>query len=209
MIRKYQYGGMSPETWKRVRNTSFTESMKEVSKAASDAYQSFSDSPYGLGYDILNAGLYAVAIPTGGATLPLAIGMSAAQGIAAANNAYNEGVNLNNGLDMAGAVISVPTSKAAKAIMKAVGKTDKYVKNASLFKNKGTGLVRRPSLFNLARRDNKYVPIFTYALAQPGINYAQIGNDVNDMKPFRNIRSYLDFSNYVNTIVDSNKQLLK
>ena len=206
MIRKYQYGGMSPETWERVRNTSFTESMKEASKAASDAYQSFSDSPYGLVYDILNAGLYAAAIPTGGATLPLAIGMSAAQGIAAANNAYNEGVNLNNGLDMAGAVISVPTSKAAKAIMKAVGKTDKYVKNASLFK---TGSLRRPSLFNLARRDNKYVPIFTYALAQPSINYAQIGNDVNDMKPFRNIRSYLDFNNYINTIVDSNKPLLK
>lgn len=192
MIKKYQFGG----------NTSFTESMKKVSKAVSDAYQEFSNSPYGLGYDVLNAGLYAAAIPTGGATLPFALGMSAAQGIAAANNAYNEGVNLNNGLDMAGAVISVPTSKAAKAIMKAVGKNTKYVKNAKLFSS-GT---RQPSLFSLARRDKKYVPIFTYALAQPSVNYAQIGNDIKDN--LNQVRSDLDFNNYVNTIVqDQNNRL--
>lgn len=165
-----------------------TNKAQELSKAASKAYSEFSDSPWNTVYDIVNTGLYAAAPFTGGVTLVPAMAMSIGQGIAAANNAVNEGVTLNNGLDMAGAVLAAPAKSVMKPLMKAVGKNTKLVKNAKLFKtvkeshkvgNINLGKTHQ-SLMSLAKGDKKYAPLFGYAIAVPAVGNAQIINDVQD-----------------------------
>lgn len=178
--------------------------VKEASKTASDAYKSFSDSPWNLAFDVINTGLYAAAPVTGGATLPIAMAMSAGQGLAAANNIANEGVNVNNTLDVVGGLLAAPAEKAAKSIMKTVGKNTKRVKNAKLFKTTKDSYKignielgkTHSSLWDLSKSSKKYWPYFTYYLAQPAVNIGQIGNDVKD--------SYL---NYILPWTDFNKEI--
>lgn len=161
-----------------------TNKAQQLSKQASDAYSKFSDSPWNTVYDIANTGLYVVAPFTGGVTLVPAMAMSIGQGIAAANNMAHEGVSLNNGLDVAGAVLAAPAKSVMTQIMKAVGKNTKRVKQAKLFRTYNVGRSEagktQPSLFSLARSDKKYVPMFAYTLAVPTVGNAQIANDLKD-----------------------------
>lgn len=176
----YQEGG---GIWNTV-----TSKAQELSKQASDAYSEFSDSPWNTVYDIVNTGLYAAAPFTGGVTLVPAMAMSIGQGIAAANNMAHEGVSLNNGLDVAGAVVAAPAKSVMKSMMKSVGKNTKLVKNAKLFKTvKDSHKVgsfelgkTHKSLFSLAKSNKKYAPMFGYALAVPTVGNAQIANDLKD-----------------------------
>lgn len=162
--------------------------LSDLSKKASDEYKSFSDSPWNTVYDVVNTGLYAAAPFTGGATLIPAMIMSGAQGLAAANNAVHEGFNLNNSLDIAGGVLAAPSKLVMKPMMKAVGKTTKYTKNAKLFKTtKDSHIVNgiqlgktHKSLASLSKDSKKYWPYFGYALAVPTVGNAQIFNDVKD-----------------------------
>ena len=163
--------------------------IKTISKKASDSYADFSNSPLNLIYDLINSGLYIAAPFTGGATLVPAMAMSIAQGAAAVNNAINDGFNTNNVIDTAGGILAGPAKLMAKPIMKAVGKTTKYVKKARLFKDvvdtpqmvRNINLAKTtPSLFNLARSNSKYVPYFIYSMAVPTVSNGQIINDAID-----------------------------
>lgn len=165
MINKYQTGG------------SFLDSM---SKQASDRYEEFSNSPWGTVYDVVNAGLYAAAPFTGGATLVPAIGMSVVQGLAGANNIYQKGANLNNTLDVVGGLVAAPGKAVAKPIMKTVGKSTKYVKRMPLVTKRGKGILATKPLWKQAVTNKKYLPYATYSYTNLGSNIGQIGNDLKD-----------------------------
>ena len=165
MINKYQTGG------------SFLDSM---SKQASDRYEEFSNSPWGTVYDVVNAGLYAAAPFTGGATLVPAIGMSVVQGLAGANNMYQKGANLNNTLDVVGGLVAAPGKAVAKPIMKTVGKSTKYVKRMPLVTKRGKGILATKPLWKQAVTNKKYLPYATYSYTNLGSNIGQIGNDLKD-----------------------------
>lgn len=194
---KHQNGG----------NLSIYQDGGSFSKQASDAYQEFSDSPWGTVYDVVNTGLYAAAPFTGGATLPFAIGMSALQGAAAANNMYQEGVNLNNTLDVVGGLTALPASKVAKPIMKSVGKSTKYVRRANLVKpakkvlSDGKIHLERvtPALWQMAAKNPKYLPYTTYVYSNIGANTGQVTNDIVD-----NVKTY---SKPVFEQINTSKQL--
>lgn len=104
----------------------------------SELYKKANNSLGGYGpllYDGVNLALYAAAPFTGGVTLVPAMAMTGAQGIGAAANAYEEGLNLENSLDMASTIPGFGitgklTNRAMKPMMKAVGKTTKKVKYA-------------------------------------------------------------------------------
>lgn len=165
MINKYQIGG------------SFLDSM---SKQASDGYEEFSNSPWGTIYDVVNAGLYAAAPFTGGATLVPAIGMSVVQGLAGVNNMYQKGANLNNTLDVVGGLVAAPGKAVAKPIMKAVGKSTKYVKRMPLVTKNGRGILATKPLWKQVVTNKKYLPYATYVYTNLGSNIGQIGNDLKD-----------------------------
>lgn len=192
MIPKFQQSGpiLTKETRQQMQKDTdeAVDAVKSASKKASDAYAAFSDSPWNTVYDVVNTGLYAAAPFTGGVTLVPAMAMSIGQGLAAANNMANEGVTLNNSLDVAGGVLAAPAKTVAKQIMKTVGKNTKYVKNAKLFKTvKESHKVGRfelgkthASMLDLSKSSKKYWPYFGYALAVPAVGNAQIANDVKD-----------------------------
>ena len=192
MIPKFQWSGpiFTKETRQQMQKDTneAVDAVKSASKKASDAYAAFSDSPWNTVYDVVNTGLYAAAPFTGGVTLVPAMAMSIGQGLAAANNMANEGVTLNNSLDVAGGVLAAPAKTAAKQIMKTVGKNTKYVKNAKLFKTvKESHKVgnfqlgkTHASMLDLSKSSKKYWPYFGYALAVPAVGNAQIANDAKD-----------------------------
>ena len=192
MIPKFQWSGpiFTKQTREQMQKSTSdaVDVVKAASKKASDAYAAFSDSPWNTVYDVVNTGLYMAAPFTGGVTLVPAMAMSIGQGLAAANNMANEGVSLNNGLDVAGGVLAAPAKVVAKPLMKAVGKSTKYVKNAKLFKTtKDSYKVGKfqlgkthASMLDLSRKSKKYWPYFGYALAVPAVGNAQIANDVKD-----------------------------
>lgn len=165
MINKYQTGG------------SFLDS---VSKQASYGYEQFSNLPWGTVYDVLNAGLYAAAPFTGGATLVPAIGMSVVQGLAGANNMYQKGTNLNNTLDVVGGLVAAPGKAVVKPIMKTVGKSTKYVKRMPLVTKNGSGILATKPLWKQAATNKKYLPYATYIYTSLGSNIGQIGNNLKD-----------------------------
>lgn len=104
----------------------------------SELYKKANNSLGGYGpllYDGVNLALYAAAPFTGGSTLVPAMAMTGAQGIGAAANAYEEGLNLENGLDMASTIPGFGitgklVNKSMKPMMKAVNKSIKKVKYA-------------------------------------------------------------------------------
>lgn len=156
---------------------------------ASDAYSDFSNSPWNTAYDVINTGLYVAAPFTNGITLVPAMAMSIGQGLAAVNNMVHEGTNLNNTLDVAGGVFASPAKLVMNQIMKSVNKGTKLIKRSNLFKTVSdpshkVGEIELaktyPSLFSLAKKDKKYIPIFSYSLAVPTIGNAQITNDLTD-----------------------------
>ena len=181
MIPKFQWSGpiFTKETRQQMQKDTdeAVNAVKSASKKASDAYATFSDSPWNTVYDVVNTGLYAAAPFTGGVTLVPAMAMSIGQGLAAANNMANEGVTLNNSLDVAGGVLAAPAKTVAK-----------YVKNAKLFKTvKESHKVGRfelgkthASMLDLSKSSKKYWPYFGYALADHAVGNAQIANDVKD-----------------------------
>lgn len=190
---KHQEGGTLVsrlQKGKPIESNKAIEAIKSISKGASDSYKDFSNSPLNLIYDLINSGLYIAAPFTGGATLIPAMAMSIAQGAAAANNAINDGIGTNNTIDMIGGLLAGPAKLMARPIMKTVGKSTKYVKNARLFKDivddpqmiGNLNLARTTSsLFNLARKDAKYVPYFIYSAAMPTVSNGQIVNDAIDI----------------------------
>ena len=165
MINKYQAGG---------------NVLDKASKQASNKYEEFSNSPWGTVYDVVNAGLYAAAPFTGGATLVPAIGMSVVQGLAGANNMYQKGANLNNTLDVIGGLVAAPGKAVAKPIMKAVGKSTKYIKRMPLVTKNGKGILATKPLWQQAVHNRKYLPYATYIYTNLGSNIGQIGNDLKD-----------------------------
>lgn len=181
---------------------SFQTGGKSLSEKASDAYEDFNNSGWGTAYDLLNLGLYAAAPFTGGATLIPAMAMSVGQGIAGANNMYQKGATVNNVADVVGGVLAAPGKAVAKPIMKAVGKTAKYVKRAPLVTK---NLYTEP-LWKMAANDAKYLPYATYIYTNTGNNVFQVGNDLVDNYSTQ-VAPYLDLSRQINTQVkDANKR---
>lgn len=181
LIQKYQQGKpfFTEENKERIKKSTdkAVEAVKVASKKASDAYEDFSNSPWGTVYDVVNAGLYAAALFTGGATLVPAIVMSTGQGIAGANNMYWKGATVNNVADVVGGVLAAPGKMVATPIMKMVGKTSKRVNRALLFPKSGSA---KETLWQMAKENKKYAPYATYVYGNLGINIGQIGNDLRD-----------------------------
>lgn len=164
--------------------------LKSKSKELSDFYQGFQNSLWGTAYDVANLGLYAAAPFTAGATLPAAVAMSVGQGALGANDMLNNGVNLNNSLDVIGAILSRP---ASKELMKLVGKNTKIVKHSTTFIPKTDKIIvtspngmvfdlgkHYPAAWQLPFRDIKYLPYASYTYGNLGVNTGQVANDIHD-----------------------------
>lgn len=162
--------------------------LKGKSKELSDFYQGFQNSLWGTAYDVANLGLYAAAPFTAGATLPAAVAMSVGQGALGANDMLNNGVNLNNSLDVIGAILSRPASAASKELMKLVGKNTKIVKHSTTFIPKTDKIQvgsfnlgkHYPAAWQLPFRDIKYLPYASYVYGNLGVNTGQVANDIHD-----------------------------
>lgn len=182
----YQQGG---SFWSDASNVT-----SKISKRASDAYEKFSNSGWGTVYDIANAGLYAAAPFTGGVTLVPAIAMSVGQGIAGANNMYQNGATINNMADIAGGVLAAPGKMVAKSIMKTVGKSAKYVKRAPLLTKSRRGITAIKPLWQMAKENKKYTPYAGYVYTNLGANVVQPVNDLKDNYQ-QYIHPYVQFNN--------------
>lgn len=155
-----------------------SNTVSEVSKQASDAYEDFSNSGWGTVYDLVNTGLYVAAPFTGGATLIPAMAMSVGQGVMGANNMIQKGATINNVADVAGGVLAAPGKMVAKNIMKTVGKSTKYIKRAPLLTKSGNGILAQKPLWQMAKNNKKYAPYAAYIYGNVGANAGQIGNDM-------------------------------
>lgn len=141
-------------------------------------YKFFDKHPYlALGYDALNTGLYFV--PGG---QPIAMAMSAAQGIAGAHDAYTNGTNLENGLDVASAIPGLGLS----------GKLAKF-KGMKNFKNiPGIKILKPSTVPNTYKGLGKWAtgsttqraiagPILIEKSVNDALNIGQVGKDIYDL----------------------------
>lgn len=173
-----------------------------VISSISDAYENFNNHWGSTAYDAINAGLYLAAPFTGGATLIPAMAMTGIQGAAAGVNAYDKGLNMSNGIDIASTIPGFGLGEKAvklamKPTMKLVGKTTKRVKNATKYIPKKESIkVTTPNgmtfdfgknqntFWQLAAEDKRYWPaaglVYGEDLINHGLNAGQVINDVKD-----------------------------
>ena len=173
-----------------------------VVSTVSDAYEKFNNHWGSTAYDAINAGLYLAAPFTGGATLIPAMAMTGLQAGAAAVNAYDKGLNLSNGLDMASAIPGFGlTEKAVKGamkpVMKSVGKSTKYVRHATKYVPKSEKILvtspngmtfnfgkNSPTYWQMAMNDKRYAPYAALVYGEDainnGLNVWQVAKDVQD-----------------------------
>jgi len=168
----------------------------------SNAYEDFNNHWGSTAYDALNAGLYLAAPFTGGATLVPAMAMTGLQAGAAAVNAYDKGINLSNGLDIASAIPGFGlTEKAVKGamkpVMKSVGKSTKYVRHATKYVPKSKKILvtspngmtfnfgkNFPTYWQTAMNDKRYAPyaalVYGEDAVNNGLNIWQVAKDIQD-----------------------------
>ena len=168
----------------------------------SNAYEDFNNHWGSTVYDAVNAGLYLAAPFTGGATLVPAMAMTGLQAGAASVNAYDKGINLSNGLDMASAIPGFGlTEKAVKGamkpVMKSVGKSTKYVRHATKYVPKSEKILvtspngmtfnfgkNSPTYWQMAMNDKRYAPyaalVYGEDAVNNGLNVWQVAKDIQD-----------------------------
>ena len=168
----------------------------------SNAYEDFNNHWGSTAYDAINAGLYLAAPFTGGATLIPAMAMTGLQAGAAGVNAYDKGINLSNGLDIASAIPGFGlTEKAVKGamkpVMKSVGKSTKYVRHATKYAPKQEKILvtspngmtfnfgkNSPTYWQMAMNDKRYAPyaalVYGEDAVNNGLNVWQVAKDIQD-----------------------------
>lgn len=173
-----------------------------VISTISNAYEDFNNHWGSTAYDAINAGLYLAAPFTGGATLIPAMAMTGLQAGAAGINAYDKGINLSNGLDIASAIPGFGlTEKAVKGamkpVMKSVGKSTKYVRHATKYVPKQEKILvtspngmtfnfgkNSPTYWQMAMNDKRYAPyaalVYGEDAVNNGLNVWQVAKDIQD-----------------------------
>ena len=173
-----------------------------VISTISNAYEDFNNHWGSTAYDVINAGLYLAAPFTGGATFIPAMAMTGLQAGAAGVNAYDKGINLSNGLDIASAIPGFGlTEKAVKGamkpVMKSVGKSTKYVRHATKYAPKQEKILvtspngmtfnfgkNSPTYWQMAMNDKRYAPyaalVYGEDAVNNGLNVWQVAKDIQD-----------------------------
>lgn len=190
----------------------------------SKMYRNLSDSPAGTAYDAINAGLYLTAPFTGGVTLIPAMTMTGIQGIGAAADVYENGWNLNNGIDIASTIPGFRigeylVGKSMPWIMKQLGKSTKYTKHFTKYKPTKESIKAGnieigkswPTWWQAAQQDSKYIPgasvVYGEEFLNHGLNIGQIINDMHDDE-VESKGTGGQFTFPTNQLVKNQKQLL-